>query len=249
MTFLDRHLERGELPLWFQIKEQLRRAIQGGSLAPGDQVPTEQELTEFFGVSRTTVRSALEALVHHGLVERTPGRGTFVTSAAVEQPVNRLAGFHEDMRERGLVPSARTDRVEFSEAPAEVLSRLGVDRGPVVLIERLLIADDEPMAYQRSYLPEWVLGGQGLFSVQDLDMKSLYDLLEDRTASRPEWAEETIEATAAEGKTTELLGVREGSPLLRARRLCFDRSRRPVEFVDVWYRADRYRYSVELSRS
>lgn len=203
---------------------------------------------KFFGVSRITVRAALGALVHQGLVERTPGRGTFVLHAAVEQPANRLAGFHEDMRKRGLVPSARTSRVDFETALPEVLSRLGVEDERVVVIERLLLADDEPMAFQQTFLPTWVLGEGEMFSAADLDTKSLYDLLEDRTASRPERAEETIEATSASEDLARTLDVEVGSPLLKARRLCFDRSHRPVEFVDIWYRADRYRYGVELSR-
>jgi len=245
---LDRHLQR-DLPLWFQIKEKLRHAIETGGWAPGDQLPTEFELVEFFNVSRTTVRTALDRLADQGLVERAAGRGTFASHRTVNQPVNRLAGFHEDMVARGLVPSSRTLLVDERSGPREVSSALGSGDELLVFVERLLLADGQPMALQRGYLPRWVLGDYPLLLPSDLDAKSLYGLLEERTASYPEYAEQAIEATQADQDLAQLLDVTAGFALMKTTRLSFDRSRRPVEYVDVWYRADRYRFRVELARS
>ena len=242
---LDRHLQRGPLPLWFQIKEQLRRAIDVGEWAAGEQLPPESELTEFFGVSRITVRTAFERLGDQGLVERIPGRGTFVAQRSFEQPVTRLAGFHEDMASRGFVPSAHTLSVRVVPGPSDAASALGAEGEDLVEIRRLLLADNTPMAVQHGYLPTWVLGN-GEFTNADLYNKSLYRLMEERTASHPATAEETIEAVRADRMRADLLDVPEGSPLLLATRLSLDRSRRPVEWVRVWYRADRYRFRVEL---
>lgn len=246
MGGFDRHLQRGPLPLWFQIKEQLRRAIDAGEWAPGEQLPTESELTELFGVSRITVRTAFERLGDQGLVERIPGRGTFVAQRSFEQPVTRLAGFHEDMASRGFVPSAHTLSVQVIPGPSDAASALGAVGEDLVEIRRLLSADNSPMAFQHGYLPTWVLGGNGEFATADLHSKSLYRIMEERTASHPATAEETIEAVRADRHRAELLHVPEGSPLLLATRLSLDRSRRPVEWVRLWYRADRYRFRVEL---
>lgn len=246
---LDRHLEHGALPLWFQIKERLRKAIQDGDYATGDQLPTELQLIELFKVSRTTVRAAVDKLADEGLVERTPGRGTFVRGRAVEQPVLALAGFHEDMRARGLAPAAETMVVDFTQAPSDVASALGLDAARVVIIERRMLADGKPMAFGRGYLPTWVLGEGPLFTRDELDSASQYQLMEERSEAYPQTAEETIGAVAADELVASLLEVKAGAPLLKARRVSFDRSGQPVECVDVWYRADRYRYRVDLARS
>ena len=247
MHRLDRHLQRGPLPLWFQIKEQLRRTIDLGQWAPGEQLPTENELTEFFGVSRITVRTAFERLGDQGLVERIPGRGTFVAKRSFEQPATRLAGFHEDMASRGFIPSARTLSVRVVTDPSVVASALATEGDDLMEVRRLLLADNIPMAFQHGFLPIWVMGGEAC-DAADLDNKSLYMTMEERTASHPATAEETIEAVRADRTHADLLDVSEGSPLLMASRLSLDRSRRPVEWVRMWYRADRYRFRVELQR-
>ena len=247
MGGLDKHLKRGPLPLWFQIKEQLRRGIDQGEWAPGEQLPTESELTELFGVSRITVRTAFERLGDQGLVERIPGRGTFVTQRSFERPVTRLAGFHEDMASRGFIPSARTLSVGIVPGPSEAASALGAGGDDLIEVRRLLLADHTPMAVQHGYLPVWVMGNEE-FTTSHLHNKSLYRMMEERTASHPATAEETIEAVRAGGTHAGLLEVSVGSPVLMASRLSLDRSQRPVEWVRLWYRADRYRFRVELQR-
>jgi GntR family transcriptional regulator len=243
-AFLDRGVT--PTPLWFQIKERLRRSIAGGTLVAGDRLPTEHELMAMTGVSRTTVRAALQALETEGLVERSRGRGTFVRSTPVHQPAGQLAGFHEDMTKRGLSPSTRTLNARLETPPSETASRLGLNVSPVLLVERLLLADGAPIAFQRSFIPQWVLGGGDPFSAQELDSASLYDLMDQRTSSRPQAAEQVIEATVATDEFAMLLDVRTGAPLLRAERLSLDRFGSPVEFVTIHYRADRYRFVVDL---
>ncbi len=235
-------------PRWFQIKEDLRRAIVNGTYSVGEQLPTEVQLMEHYGVSRITVRAALDHLVQEGLIERGSGRGTFVRTPVVEQPVLTLAGFHDDMRARGLRPGSRTVGVAWAIPPGDVLARLELPSGKCLLVERVLLADEAPMAFHRSWLPPWVLGQEGPPSSAELDAGSLYDILDRRSGSRPQRAEETIEAQIADETLAALLAIRPGDPILMAHRLSFDRRGRPVEYVDCAYRADRYRYRVELSR-
>ncbi len=249
MTFaLAPQLQRGPLPLWYQLKERIRDGIVEGHLRPGDRLPTEQELIDGLGISRTPVRSALGALADEGLIVRIPGRGSFVRRSPVEQPVNRLEGFHADMAARGIEPSARTLWVALADPDPQARSALAVESGPIVAVRRLLLGDGEAMAVHRSQLPRWVLGDGPLWDPDRLDRDSLYRLMEERSGSYPERAEETIEAEAADPKVAEELGIAPGRPVLRVRRLSFDGAGRPVELVDLWYRADRYRYRVELQR-
>lgn len=233
--------------LWYAIQQRLRQAIADGTYGVGDQLPTEPQLMEHFGVSRITIRSALDYLERDHLIERGSGRGTFVRTPIVEQPVHTLAGFHEDMRARGLRPTSHTRLVELRIAPDDVRHLLDAPRR-ALYIERALHADDAPMALQRSWLPEWTLAGGAPFAVAELDANSLYDLLDARSGTRPQRAEETIEAAVADAAVAAELGIEPGAPVLVAHRLCFDVRERAVEYVDVFYRADRYRYRVDLTR-
>ncbi len=243
-------LVRGPTTLWFQLAERLASAITGGSLKPGDQLPTETELMKLFAVGRSTVRAGLKALELEGLIWRGQGKGTFVAKRPADQPSSRLAGFHEDTLLRGLTPSAKTRRIELLVPPSSVAARLGQeDTDSAIFIERLLLADGELIGMHRSILPEWVLEGGEPFRVGDLDKESLYALLDARSDSSPARATQTVEAVAASPELSELLEVNEGTPLLKLERLCYDRFGRPVEFVELWYRADRYRLSIELTSS
>ena len=151
------------------------------------------------------------------------------------------------MASRGFIPSAHTLSVRIVSGPSDVASALGAEGEDLMEVRRLLLADNTPMAVQHGYLPIWVMGNEE-FTATDLHNKSLYKTMEERTASHPATAEETIEAVPADHIRAGPLEVAQGSPLLRATRLSLDRSQRPVEWVRLWYRADRYRFRVELQR-
>lgn len=119
-------LTQGMLPLWYQIAERLRAAIEIGRFKPGNTLPSEAQLVERFGVSRTTARAALDQLKQEGLISRRSGKGSIVLSPRVEQPLNILASFSEHMRRRGLQPSYATQSANFASAPAEVAEALNI---------------------------------------------------------------------------------------------------------------------------
>ncbi len=119
-------LTQGMLPLWYQIAERLRAAIEIGWFKPGNTLPSKAQLVERFGVSRTTARAALGQLKQEGLISRRSGKDSIVLSPRVEQPLNILASFSEDMRRRGLQPSYATQSANFASAPAEVAEALNI---------------------------------------------------------------------------------------------------------------------------
>lgn len=239
-------LTRGPTTLWFQIAQRLRQVIADGHLKPGDQLPTELELMERFSVGRSTVRAAMGALEVEGLIWRGQGRGSFVAEKA-EQTVTFLTGYHEDTMARGYTPSAKTLRIEQVIPSSLVAARLGLDPGvKVIFFERILLADGEPIGLQRSSMPEWVLGDGELFTEAELSSGSVYQMLGERAEAAPQWATQVVEAVLAGNTIADILGVPDGSPILKLERLCYDGYDRPVSLGDFWYRADRYRLSVQM---
>ena len=146
MSWNEGTLSPDASPLWRQIADRLRRSIAAGEFRPGDVLPSETEINATFQVSRATARASLERLRQEGLIRRQSGRGSIVLAPKVEQPVNELASFSEDMRRRGLRPSYSTFSAESAPAREEAAEALEIDEGALAFhIRRLLLADDEPI--------------------------------------------------------------------------------------------------------
>ena len=248
MPWNETPLLPGPVPLWFQIAERLRGAIAAGEFGPGDPLPSEAEINAAFRVSRTTARASLDRLKQEGLITRQSGRGSIVLRRRVEQPVNQLASFAEDMHRRGLEPSYATFTAAWSEADdaaAQALALGNVRRA--FLVHRLLLADDEPMGLSRSFLSPRMLG-ERVPTADELDRGSLYAWLARHCGARIATAREFIEAANADAAMARRLQVPPGAPLLVARRLSRDGDGDPLEYAVMHYRADRYRFAIDLVR-
>ena len=242
-------LDLGATPLWFQIAERLRAAVEKGEFAPGDRLPSETELNSRYGVSRTTARSALDRLEQEGLISRRAGKGSIVLPPRVEQPLKTFAGFADEMRARGLTPRYDTRTVRPLPATQEVAENLRVDPGsPVIAVERLLLADEFPMAVSQSWISPHVLKGHLPPTTAELDAGSLYAWIEKNCGVRIVGGEEFVSAANADEKTARALEIALGTATLVAHRLARSATREPVEFVMLHYRADRYRFGVEWRR-
>jgi GntR family transcriptional regulator len=252
VTFAWNHqqLAEGPLPLWFQIADRLRTAVGRGEFAPGDRLPSETEISQELSVSRTTARAALDRLEHDGLIVRRAGKGSIVLPPRVEQPLRTFAGFADEMRARGLRPAYRTLSVAAQPAELELANALGVELGsPVVAIDRLLSADDFPMAIGRSWLSPHVLAGREPPTIEEMNAGSLYAWIEQACGARIVGGEEFLEAANSEADVAGRLEVPVGTATLVARRVARIADGRAVEFVILHYRADRYRFGVEWKRS
>jgi len=242
-------LDSGPVPMWFQIAERLRAAVESGEFAPGDRLPSETELNGLFGVSRTTARSALDRLEHEGLITRRAGKGSIVLPPRVDQPLKTFAGFADEMRSRGLTPRYDTRSISFLPATREVSESLRVAAGSAVIaIERLLYADDFPMATSQSWLSPDVLRGHKPPTKSELNAGSLYAWIEQKCGVRIVGGEEFVHAANADEKTAKSLRIAAGTATLVAHRLARSAIGGPVEFVILHYRADRYRFGVEWRR-
>ncbi len=233
------------MPLYYMIKSRLLEAIESGQLKPGDRVPSERELTSQFAVSRMTARQALTELESQGYLYRIQGKGTFVSTPKLEQPLLQLTSFTEDMRRRGLEPGARVLSAGAVEAGRKVARALGIAENALVIhFKRLRLAAGVPMALENSHVA--VERFPGLMG-SDLTNRSLYQLFEEY-GIRLSRATQSMEAVAANAYEAEILNVREGAPLLMLERVSLDQNDQPVEYVKSLYRGDRYRFTTELHR-
>lgn len=231
------------IPLHEQCKEIILSRIKGGELKAGDAIPTEQELVESYGLSRTTVRQAINQLVHQGILQKVRGSGTFVTKTMLPLDLHNFTSFTEDMKARGRAPSSKVLYVGSTRAESAVLKALDTEN-PVLKIERLRLADGKPMGVHTSYLP-----GHYRITAERLKRdESLYVIFTRDYHIHLVAADEVLEATAADEHIAELLDVAVGSPVLRIERVSFDDRSRAQEYVVMHYRSDEYKYFVRLNR-
>ncbi|CAN7488650.1 GntR family transcriptional regulator [Phenylobacterium sp. LjRoot225] len=227
-------------PLYRQLQRAIREAIQKQVLAPDDALPAERDMADELGVSRITVRKALEGLVSEGLLTRRQGAGTFVASR-VEKSFSKLSSFSEDMISRGRKPHSKfLSRASGQVTPEESLT-LGLSPGaPVYRFHRIRYADDAPMALEYSTLPAFTLPGPDAVKV------SLYEALE-ATGHRPVRALQRLRAVLFTRDQAELLGIQAGDPGLLIERRGFLPDGRIVEVTQSYYRGDAYDFVAELN--
>jgi GntR family transcriptional regulator len=237
------------VPKYHQLCEIVRQKIENGVWQPHQSIPSERELEALYGISRTTVRQALDLLVSQGLLYRRHGSGTFVARPKQQHSLHLLTGFSDEMRTRGLQPGQRVLSLGFVEPTARIRSQLelAAEICQVLRIERLRLDGGEPVSIDTAYLP---LSAVQSVTVADLEASgSLYAILASRFNLIPAEADETLEATAADAREASLLQVREGSPLLLIERTTWASNQRPMEFAKMLCRADRYKFYMHITRS
>ncbi len=234
--------EAGAGPLYLQLQRRIADAVAAGRLAPGDSLPAERDMAVMTGLSRVTIRKAVQALVAQGALVQKRGSGTFVAQRVerLEQALSLLTSFTEDMARRGkVVESVWISRALHAPAPEEVMALgLGTDER-VARLERVRRSDGVPLAIERAALSNSVLPDP-----VEVDT-SLYAVLEAR-GLRPVRAVQRISAASLGPRDAELLGVAAGSASLRIERISYLASGRVVEFTRSLYRGDAYDFAVEL---
>jgi len=229
------------LPLYHQVAEQLERAIDDGVLLPGGRIANEVALADQLGLSRPTVRQAIQTLVDKGLLVRKRGVGTQVVQAPIRRSVE-LTSLHDDLGRAGQEPHSVVQRVELVDASDLVCEELSLPPGEAVwVVERLRSVSGQPLALMSNTIPAAVLD-LGAF---DLAETGLYAAL--RTSGvHVRVARQRIGARPADAHEARLLGVRRGEPLLTMQRTAFDDAGRAVELGDHVYRPDLYSFEMTL---
>lgn len=241
MSALNRRLPT---PLYRQLKTQILEEIESGRWKPDAQLPTEEQLSARFKVSKITVRQALQELVNLGRIRREQGRGTFVQRPALTEGPRKLTSFSGEMHTHGLSATSQVLECAIVEASDEVAAKLGIESAdPVFTLRRLRCADGVPMGLQTAYVASAMVPG-----IEDLAFEnlSLYGVLDARYGLRPMGATETLVAVAIDAEKAKLLRVAAGSPGLAAERVTFLAPDQPLEYVQSTMRGDRYRVVLDL---
>jgi GntR family transcriptional regulator len=212
-------------------------------LEVGEAIPSERQLSTDLGVSRLTVRAALDDLAREGYLVRRRGAGTFVSEPKIAQELT-MTSFTDDMRRRGLRPASRTLELRIAPAGARLGRILHVSPSePIVVASRLRLADGETMAIETLHVRERHVPG---LSAADLEEASFYELLRDRYGIVIVGGTQTIEPTVTDEEESAALGVPLHSPAFRFERVTQSEKGEAVEFVESIYRGDRYRLVTAL---
>jgi len=235
------------IPYYFQLEEILREKIESGKWAPGQQIPSESELCEILGISRTVVRQALNELVNEGLLYRRKGKGTFVARLKIaESLVQNLTGFYEDTVAKGLMPITQVLEQKLIPASKKVAAMMNLKEGDqVIKIDRLRSVGNEPILIVTTFLPYEICPA---LLEEDLTNQSLYGVLEGRYKLEIARGRRTLEAISASDEDAKLLGVEEGDPIILLKSVSYLENGEPIEYFEAKHRGDRSRFEVELIR-
>jgi GntR family transcriptional regulator len=225
-----------------ETKDRVLDLMEG--LGVGQAIPSERQLSAELGVSRLTLRAALDELAREGYVIRRRGSGTFVSEPKIAQELT-MTSFTEDMRRRGMDPGSRTLGLEVVPAGARLGRFLHVSPSePIVVAKRLRLADRETMAIETLHVREALVPG---LTQRDLDGQSFYEILRDRFGIVIAGGAQTIEPTVTNEEESEALGIPLHSPAFLFERVTHSESNEIVEFVHSIYRGDRYRLVTDLT--
>ncbi len=233
-------------PYYRWLEEILREDIAHGVYKPGDALPTEHELMRRYNLSSTTVRRAVRDLVIEGWIYRTAGKGTFVKRAKLEERLARLTSFAEEMQSRHITPQFKLIRAEQAIPPYDVRQALKLaPTQNAYLIERIQIANGEPIAVARGY---WCCDIGERLAQHDLNRVPLYEIVENDLHTPLVEADESISAASADADLARKLGIARNAPLLVRRRVTYTNEMRPIEHTTTFYRSDQYEYKIRLAR-
>lgn len=224
--------------LYHQLAKTIRALIATGALRGNDALPSEREIARATGLSRITVRSAMEHLNQEGLISKRRGAGTFI-SAQIDQPLSLLSGFTEDMARRGA--SAASIVIEKTVCLPELEDVLKLGLSPsdkVVRLSRVRTANGDPLAVEYAIVPLSALESDAIGD-------SLYQALKS-AGNAPVRALQRLRAAVADAREAQLLHVKPGSPILHIERRSFLANNRPIEVTRSAYRGDRYDFIAEL---
>jgi GntR family transcriptional regulator len=230
------------IPYYQQIVDQIRALVKSNAIREGDAFFSEGEVASTLGVSKMPVRQAFLKLRSEGLLVIEKGRRPTIGSGKVPWNFQLLRGFTEEMKRRGLVPSAKLLSLTQTTAKAEIAQTLNLKSGdPVFMLQRLRFVNAKPVALVTSFMPTALFPD---LAEQDLNKSSLYHLFEKVYGRKLNWAEEEIGASAATEEQARMLEYSVGKPLLYVRETTYDLRRVAIEHSHSWLRADRYTATV-----
>lgn len=233
-------------PLYYQIRNDVLSRIEQGEFLPGDMLPSEDELSAYYGVSNITVKRAMLDLASEGVVVRKQGKGTFVKAPVIEEDLSLAGALAKPMLMHADTGFHRLLSAGEIGADAEVSKALLVEKGSrVTKIERLKVVGDEPLGYERSFVPVGLCPGLGEKMQHDA-LTLVYDVLKSDYGLHLTRARLLIEPTILRAGEARLLGTTRGRPAMLWTRTTYATGDRPVEFYKAVVRGDRFKYYLEF---
>lgn len=235
---------KGAIPLYLQIKKELKEKIESKDYPYGSLLPSELELESVYGVSRITIRQAISELEKEGYVKRARGKGTTITySEKIDENLTAIRRFTTEMNERGLTPGTLEARIEKISANKEVAEHLDLKVGEdVYYLYRVRTGDGDPIVLFESFIPT----NYTLSLNNELYYDSMYDVFEKVGIGMPMVVNENFQAMLADERLSKALQVKKGSAIFKRVRTAYNEDNKPIEYTISYYRGERYSYSIEL---
>jgi len=236
--------EQNNLPIYYRIMTLIKHHIQTGALKPGDMLPPESKLCEIYGVSRTTIRLAMDQLAEENLISRHRGRGSYIASPKLQRNINHLYSFSEDMRNIGLIPTSRVIESAVIPAAANIAKIMNIPiNSDVFKLVRIRYANKEPILLENTYIPYYLCNG---ILQEDFSVASLYGILRYKYNLKIKSAIEKYEAGKMDKNTAQLLQAPSSSPVFNIRRTGYLENEIPFEYTHSTMRSDKCIFTVEL---
>lgn len=246
-----------KMPLYAQVKDYVLGRISQGEWPDGFLLPTEQELQTLLGVSRVTVRRAIEELEREGYVKKKQGKGTYVTPPKLSYPLPKLTSFSEDMLQKGFIPNSRTIRLDILRNRAAAKAMGLPENTNFLYLRRKRMINGTILGIHDSHINISLLDSERIYRevatgslMEHIDERSgsLYALMEQEYKVEINYADESLEAVSCTDELAELLNIEPGMPILFLERLTYSLDHQPLEYVKMYNRADIYKYSIRLTR-
>lgn len=230
------------VPVYIQIHDEIRRYIEEGKWKIGDRLPSERELAQNFGVSRMTLRQAIQTLADEGIVERKIGSGTYVARRKVQEKMSGVTSFTDIVMSQGKEPSSQTVSYKVTVPSSSESEALHLDENEHILrMERIRYADEEPICLETTSIPYHLIDA---LDRQDITT-SLYRSFETKTGKRLGRAQQIVSASLASERISELLKVKKGSAVLVLRQITYLDDNQPFEYVRSQYAGNRFEFMLE----
>ena len=231
-----------KVPLYFQLKEQIRHRILNGEYKEGDLIPSEREFSDNYKLSSTTIRRALNDLVHENFLERKAGKGTFVRRRKVKRDLHKVLGFTKNMTEMGLTPTTQVLSKKIVPANAFARERLRLEKGDrVVRLERLRLADDVPMMLEKRYIRTDLCPN---IEQEELS-SSLWHVFEEKYGLKPNRHSQGMTIVTVSGQAASLLTLNYNSLVFLIKGVTFVQDHKPIECEESLYRSDKYELTFD----
>lgn len=232
-------------PIFEQLKEAILQMIEEGKYKPGDVLPSERELAGQYGISRVTVRQAINILVQDGIVTKKQGKGNFVSEKRMETSLSNLLGFVEEFVVQGLKCEILVTRQKYEEVPLEVAEAMRLQNGHEMFsLVRLIKVEGQVIGLDHIYIPKSIAYQ---FDQMNFDKIIVLRLLESQGYKLVS-ARQTITAEMPSPDNCELLEMDSNTPILVRCRVMYGEGEVPIAYSKTLYRGDRYHYTLILSR-